>query len=98
MPEVVATFVKYKDRGFETIAVAMSYDPPSYVVNFANRFKLPFIVSIDNTGKIARDWGDIQLTPTTYLVNKRGFVVKRYVGQPDFKDLNLLIEKLLLET
>ncbi|MFZ9252420.1 MAG: TlpA disulfide reductase family protein, partial [Hylemonella sp.] len=35
MPELVATHQKYQSRGFDTLAVAMSYDPPSYVVNFS---------------------------------------------------------------
>ncbi|MDO8448119.1 MAG: TlpA disulfide reductase family protein [Rhodoferax sp.] len=97
MPKIISTYEKYKSRGFDTIAVAMSYDPPSYVVNFAQTRKLPFSVAIDNTGEVAKAWGDVKLTPTTYLVNKRGEIVKRYVGEPDFAELHLLIERLLAE-
>ena len=97
MPEIVATYDKYKDKGFDTLAVAMSYDPPAYVVNFTESRKLPFKVAIDNTGANAKAWGDVKLTPTTYLVNKRGEIVKRYVGTPDFAELHRLIEKLLSE-
>lgn len=98
MPELVATYQKYQARGYETLAVAMSYDPPSYVVNFAQTRSLPFKVALDNTGAVAQAWGDVRVTPTTFLVNKRGHIVKRYVGQPDFDELNQLIEKLLAET
>ena len=97
MPKVVATYEKYKGRGYDTLAVAMSYDPPSYVVNYAQTRKLPFMVAIDNTGAVAKSWGDVQLTPTSYVVNKRGEIVKRYVGEPDFAELHKLIEKLLAE-
>ena len=97
MPRIMATHDKYRHRGYDTMAVAMSYDPPSYVVNFAQTRKLPFQVAIDNTGAIAKAWGDVQLTPTTYVVNKRGEIVKRYVGEPNFAELHLLIEKLLAE-
>ena len=97
MPEIIKTYDKYKDKGYDTLAVAMSYDPPSYVVNFAESRKLPFKVAIDNTGKIAKDWGDIQLTPTTFVVNKQGKIVKSYIGAPDFAELHKLIEKLLAE-
>jgi peroxiredoxin len=97
MPEMVATHQKYQNRGYQTLAVAMSYDPPAYVVNFTQTRQLPFQVAIDNTGEVAKAWGDVRLTPTTYLVNKRGQVVKRYVGTPDFDELHLLIEKLLAE-
>jgi peroxiredoxin len=98
MPELVATYNKFKDRGYVTLAVAMSYDPPSYVVNFAQSRQLPFQVAIDNTGAVAREWGDIKLTPTTFLVNKQGKIIKRFVGTPDFAELHKLIEKLLAET
>jgi peroxiredoxin len=97
MPRIIATHDKYKARGYDTLAVAMSYDPPSYVVNFAETRKLPFNVAIDNTGAVAKSWGDVALTPTTYIVNKRGQIVKRYVGEPDFAELHRLIEKLLAE-
>lgn len=97
MPQVVATYDKYKGQGFDTLAVAMSYDPPSYVVNYAETRKLPFKVAIDNTGSVAKAWGDVQLTPTSYLVNKHGEIVKTYVGEPNFTDLHRLIEKLLAQ-
>ena len=98
MPAIVATHEKYKSRGFETLAVAMSYDPPAYVINFAESRKLPFGVAIDNTGAIAKSFGQVQLTPTSVLINKRGEIVKRYVGEPDFVALHQLVEKLLAET
>lgn len=98
MPDLAATYNKFKDRGYETVAVAMRYDPPSYVVNFAQTRQLPFKVAIDNTGVVARDWGDVQLTPTTFLVNKRGEIVKRFVGTPNFAELHQLIDKLLADS
>jgi len=97
MPEIVATYKKFEGRGFDTLAVAMSYDPPSYVVNFAQSRQLPFKVAIDNTGAVAKAWGEVQLTPTSYLVNKRGEIVKTYVGAPDFNELHKLIEQLLAQ-
>lgn len=95
MPALVATHNKFSDRNFETLAVAMSYDPPAWVVNFATTRQLPFKVALDNTGQIAQAWGDVKLTPTTYLVDRQGHIVKRYVGEPDFDALHKLIESLL---
>jgi thiol-disulfide isomerase/thioredoxin len=94
MPKLVSTYEKFKGKGYETVAVAMSYDPPAYVVNYT---EMPFKVAIDNTGAVARAWGDVQLTPTSYLVNRKGEIVKRYVGEPNFAELHELIEKLLAE-
>jgi len=55
-------------------------------------------VAIDNTGAVAKAWGDVRITPTTYLVNKRGEIVRTYVGAPDFAQLHQLIEQLLAES
>jgi peroxiredoxin len=98
MPELSATYKKFKDRGFETLAVAMNYDPPAYVANFAQTRQLPFKVALDNTGAAAKAWGEVKLTPTTFIVDKRGHIVKRYVGEPDFTALHQLLDKLLSES
>lgn len=95
MPALVATHQKYASRGYETMAVAMSYDPPAWVVNFVQSRQLPFKVALDNTGEIAKAWGDVKLTPTTYLLDKQGRIVKRYVGEPEMDALHQLIEELL---
>jgi len=97
MPKMIATYNKYHAKGYDMLAVAMSYDPPSYVVNYTETRKLPFEVAIDNTGVVAKAWGDVELTPTTFVVDKHGEIVKRYVGEPDFAELHRLIEKLLAE-
>ncbi|MBX3606727.1 MAG: TlpA family protein disulfide reductase [Piscinibacter sp.] len=98
MPGIVATHERFRARGFETIAVAMSYDAPASVVQFAQSRRLPFDVAIDNTGAIARGFGGIEATPTTLLLNKRGQIVRRYVGEPDFAALHRVVDQLLAET
>jgi peroxiredoxin len=98
MPMLVDTFNKYAPKGYDTVAVAMSYDPPNYVLNFVETRKLPFTVSLDPKGEIAKAWNDTKVTPTSYLLNKKGQIVKRYVGAPDEAEFHTTIEKLLAET
>ena len=97
MPQMVATQRKFAGKGFETLAVAMSYDAPASVADFAESRRLPFGVVIDNTGEIASRFGDVRYTPTTVLIDKHGAIVKRYVGEPDFDALHELIGQLLVE-
>jgi peroxiredoxin len=95
MPQMVDTYNKYKDKGLDFVAVAMSYDPPNYVLNFAETRKLPFKVSLDPQGELAKSFGDVKLTPTTYVIDKQGNIIKRYVGEPKFTELHGLLEKAL---
>ena len=95
MPQMTETYNKYKDQGLEFVAVAMSYDPPNYVLNYAQTRKLPFKVALDPQGELARSFGDVKLTPTTYVIDKEGNIIKRYVGEPEFSQLHKLLEKAL---
>jgi peroxiredoxin len=94
MPAMAANWRKFSPQGFETLAVAMHYDPPALVSNFAQARALPFGVVIDNTGEIAERFGGVQFTPTSLLIDKRGEIVKRWVGKTDFAALEALIVEL----
>jgi peroxiredoxin len=95
MPQMVETYKKYKDRGLEFVAVAMSYDPPNYVLNYVQTRQLPFKVALDSSGTLAKSFGDVQLTPTTFVIDKQGHIVKRYLGEPDWPGLHALLEQSL---
>lgn len=95
MPQMVQTYNKYKGQGLEFIAVAMSYDPPNYVLNYAQTRSLPFKVALDTKGDIAKSFGNVQLTPTTFVIDKNGKILKRYVGEPEFAALHRLLEQAL---
>jgi peroxiredoxin len=97
MPDMVKTYNKYRARGFEYIAVAMQYDPPNYVIRYAGKNALPFTVALDPRGELAKAFGDVRLTPTTFIIDKRGKIVKRIVGAPDFPKLHQLLEEKLAE-
>ncbi len=97
MPRIVQTYNKYRARGFETVAVAMSYDPPNRVLDYARKNALPFKVALDLSGELARRFGDVQFTPTTFVIDRRGNIVRRYLGEPDFAALHSLLESKLDE-
>jgi peroxiredoxin len=95
MPKMVDTYNKFKGQGLEFVAVAMSYDPPNYVINYAETRKLPFKVAMDTDGAAARAYGNVAMTPTTFVIGKDGKILKRYLGEPDFDALHKLLEQSL---
>ncbi|MEK6591884.1 MAG: TlpA disulfide reductase family protein, partial [Pseudomonadota bacterium] len=97
MPDVVKTYNKYRAQGFEIIAVAMKYDPPNYVLDYTEKNALPFKVALDPQGELAKAFGDVKLTPTTFIIDRRGNIVSRILGEPDFPKLHQLLEEKLKE-
>lgn len=95
MPQMIATYDKYKNQGLDVVAVAMSYDPPNYVLNYARTRKLPFQVALDPQDTLAEAFGDVKLTPTTFVIGKDGAILKRYVGKLQFAEFHRFLEKAL---
>ena len=95
MPDLKALQDQFADQGFKVLAIAMAYDKPEFVERFAQERGLPFIFLHDQDGRWARAFGDVAVTPTTFLVDAQGQMLKRYVGQPDFKQLTSLVQGLL---
>lgn len=95
MPELVDTYNRYRDHGFEVVAVAMTYDPPSQVANYVRKNNLPFPIALDTQGDIAAAFNDVKLTPTAFVVDQQGRIVRNVVGVLDFKALHAMLDEQL---
>ena len=98
MPKLVDTYNTFAARGYTMVAVAMDYDRPDYVLNYATRNNLPFTVALDLKGDAAQAFGGVRLTPTSFLIDKKGRIVQKYLGEPDFPKLHALVDQLLKES
>lgn len=95
MPQLVELHQHYGPRGLTTLAVAMQWDPPARVSQYAESRRLPFGVAIDHTGAIARAFGDVKATPTTFLIDRHGRVAERREGALADAALRASVERLL---
>jgi len=91
MPGLIETYQNYKDKGVELIAVAMPYDPPAQVLNYTKQKALPFPVMHDGFSEVTSAFGDVNLTPTTFIFDKQGNRLKRIIGELDFGSLQQLL-------
>ena len=92
MPDLVETYRRYQPRGFELITVAMAYDTPEQVRNFAGSRGLPFPVVLDASGALARSFDDAKVVPTTFLIDKSGKLVSKTLGAVDFSKLRQYLD------
>ncbi|MGZ3158303.1 MAG: peroxiredoxin family protein [Burkholderiaceae bacterium] len=95
MPKMVATYNQFKNQGLELVAVAMSYDAPNYVIDYTQTRRLPFKVAYDANGELAKSFGGVDGTPTTFVIDKNGVIIRRYEGEPTFSELDQLLSNAL---
>ena len=93
MPGLIKTYNKYKNQNFEVIAVSMFYDPPSHVLNFSKNNNLPFPVVLDIEKKIAAQFDNVTLTPTSFLIDHQGKIINRIIGEINFDEFDSLLQK-----
>jgi peroxiredoxin len=97
MPALVATHQQFAAQGLVMLAVALQHDAPAAVSQFAESRQLPFGVVIDNTGAVARAFGDVQRTPTHVVIDRHGAIVQQATGEPDARRLHALLKQLLAQ-
>ena len=93
IPRMVETHAKFAPRGYETVAVAVRQDNPQRVAKFAASRALPYRVVLDRSGEAAKEFGNVRITPTSFLIDKQGRVLRRYVGEPDWAEFHQLVER-----
>jgi thiol-disulfide isomerase/thioredoxin len=95
MPHLAEFYKAHNPDGFEIIAVAMPYDPPNEVLELAAHLMLPFPVALDIKGEAEAAFGSIKGTPTSFLLDADGKLVKRYIGAIDLNKLTKQINQLM---
>lgn len=92
MPDLIATYRRYRSRGLEVIAVAMYYDEPEQIRAYMAKHNLPFPVVFDRDGALAREFEGVRATPTTFLIDRSGKRISKTVGIIDFDKLRAFLE------
>ncbi|MBF4988211.1 peroxiredoxin [Methylophilus sp. 14] len=93
MPELIDTYQQYKDKNLVVIAVAMPYDPPAQVANYTKEKALPFNVMHDGYGEMVKAFGEVNLTPTTFIFDAQGNRVQKTIGELNFPELRKLLNQ-----
>ena len=93
MPELIDTYQQYKDKNLVVIAVAMPYDPPAQVANYTKEKALPFNVMHDGYGERVKAFGEVNLTPTTFIFDAQGNRVQKTIGELNFPELRKLLNQ-----
>jgi len=95
MPHLVELHHDLAPRGLAVIGVAMAYDEPAQVREVAAHRQLPYHVGWDRDGSLAAAFGDVKLTPTSFLIDPAGRIVQQRLGEMDMTRLRQRIEGML---
>ena len=81
MPHLIELYNELHPKGLEIIGIAMPHDRPDYVMEMIKRKKVPYLIAFDLKGDAVRAFGNVSLTPTTFLIDDKGQVIKKKIGE-----------------
>ena len=87
MPHLKELYADLSGQGLRMVAIAMSYDDAEAVARLAERRELPWRIAHDADGSLARAFGDVNLTPTTFVIDPEGRIVQQTIGMLDMEKL-----------
>ncbi|MGD8630054.1 MAG: TlpA disulfide reductase family protein [Gammaproteobacteria bacterium] len=74
----------YRDlapQGLEIIGITTAYDPPNRVLEMRESHDIPYPVALDMHADAAHAFGNVRVTPTSFLIAPDGRVVLSRVGR-----------------
>lgn len=81
MPHLVNLYNELNPKGLEIIGIAMPYDRPDYIMEMTKRKNIPYKIAFDLKGEAVQAFGNVSLTPTNFLIDKEGKIVKKKIGE-----------------
>lgn len=81
MPHLTQMYNKLHNQGLEIIGIAMPYDRPDFVMEMVKAKKLPYKIAYDIKSEAVVAFGNVSLTPTTFLIDHNGKIVKKKIGE-----------------
>ncbi|MGH2568683.1 MAG: TlpA disulfide reductase family protein [Bacteroidota bacterium] len=94
MPDFVEAYKQYKSKGLEIVGVSLDEDGWEVVDPFLKKYGINFPVVIGD-GKLAQAYGGIEFIPTSFLVDREGFVVDKHIGMLQKELLDKKLQPLL---
>ncbi len=79
LPDLAALYNAHKDTDLTVIGIAMEYPSPQVVLDFLKAHPLPYPVVLGDH-KIAKQIGEVQALPTSYLFDQTGNLVSSQSG------------------
>jgi len=92
---LIELYKQFHSQGLEIIAVAMYYDPPNHVVEMTKAKQIPYHVALDLKAQHAYAFGQVQLTPTSFLISPTGKIILQKTGEFDFATMQQQIKNLI---
>jgi peroxiredoxin len=93
MPDLNKIYQENKDKGFVTLGIALSSDP-GQIRFLVKQLGLNYPM-LSGTDKVSKDYGNVEVVPTTIIVDKSGKIVHAILGTRKKEEFEKMVKALM---
>lgn len=94
IPHLNELYSELKGKGLEIVGISMDTDGTDGVKDFAREFRIQYPIVMGDE-KVAESFGGIIGLPTTFVIDRKGKVAKKYIGLPPAEDMRKIVKELV---
>jgi len=94
IPDLVSLQKKYGEKGLVVVGLSLDAEGAGVVKPFAQEYHVNYPMLIANA-KIASQFGGVIGIPTTFVLDRQGRIVKKFVGRMELKTFEEAVQPLL---
>jgi peroxiredoxin len=94
IPDFIEAYKKYKNKGLVIIGISVDKDGWSAVTPFIEESKINYPVVLANA-QVVENYGGVEAIPTTFIVDKKGYIADQQIGVMSLKELETKLQPLL---
>ena len=97
LPQLIELYNQFSPQGFEIVGIVIYYNEPPEAQAVVQNKGIPYRILLDQKKLATHAFGNVHLTPTTFLVAPNGRIVYRHQGVTDFSLIREKLQKYLAE-
>lgn len=94
IPHFKSLYQQYHGQGLEIVGIALDRGGAKVVKPFVEDNGIDYPILIGNQ-KVTEDYGGIRGIPTTFVIDRQGRIIEKFVGYRDKETFESAIQKLL---
>jgi len=94
IPDLNTLYRRLKPQGFEIIGISLHRGDRKSIARLAEQYQIPYALALGNEG-LVKSFGGIEGTPTSFLIDRQGRIVRVFPGSIDRMTLLKAIQPLL---
>lgn len=98
MPSLQKLHDQFSTRNFSVLGVAIDEQGEKKVKAFVKKHRLTYPISLDAKTNPAWETYKVKVIPAMFLIDASGQIVQQWTGEPDFKEVEQMVESLISKT